>query len=38
MKPLAELAPDWRHPLLKKTAAELAKAIPEGDIVEPLKG
>lgn len=38
MKPLAELAPDWRHPVLKKTAGELMKAIPKGDIVEPLRG
>jgi 2-amino-4-hydroxy-6-hydroxymethyldihydropteridine diphosphokinase len=38
LKPLAELAPQWRHPVLKKTAAELMKALPQGDIVEPLKG
>jgi len=38
LKPLAELAPDWKHPVLKKTAAELMKELPQGDIVEPLKG
>jgi len=38
LKPLAELAPQWRHPVLKKTAAELMAGLPEGDIVEPLKG
>lgn len=38
LKPLAEMAPEWKHPVLKKTAAELMKGLPEGDIVEPLKG
>ena len=28
--PLADLAPDWRHPVLGRTARELAEALPPG--------
>jgi 2-amino-4-hydroxy-6-hydroxymethyldihydropteridine diphosphokinase len=30
LAPLAELAPDWRHPELGKTAGELLAALPAG--------
>jgi 2-amino-4-hydroxy-6-hydroxymethyldihydropteridine diphosphokinase len=38
LKPLAEIAPEWRHPVLGKTAAEMMAGLPEGDRVEPLEG
>lgn len=30
MGPLAEIAPEWRHPVLGRTAAELAASAPVG--------
>jgi 2-amino-4-hydroxy-6-hydroxymethyldihydropteridine diphosphokinase len=33
--PLAEIAPHWRHPLLRLTARELLDALPAGQWVEP---
>ena len=31
--PLAEIRPDWRHPVLDRTAAELAAALPKGQAI-----
>ena len=34
--PLAELAPAWRHPVLRMTARDLLAALPDADKVDPL--
>ena len=34
--PLAELAPDWRHPVSGLSAAELAARLPPGQTARPL--
>ncbi|SIO52221.1 2-amino-4-hydroxy-6-hydroxymethyldihydropteridinediphosphokinase [Rhodovulum sp. ES.010] len=38
--PLAEIAPDWRHPILRRTARELRDALPAGEKAEivPISG
>ena len=33
LEPLAEIAPEVRHPVLKKTIRELLDALPAGQIV-----
>lgn len=37
LEPLAEIAPDLRHPVLKKTILELRDALPPGQAVRKLK-
>jgi len=32
--PLADVAPDWRHPTLGRSVAEMLEALPEGEIDE----
>lgn len=36
--PLVDIAPDWRHPVLNKTALELYRQLPQAEIdaVRPL--
>ena len=36
LAPLCEIAPEWRHPVLGKTAAALLAALPPGQPVHPL--
>jgi 2-amino-4-hydroxy-6-hydroxymethyldihydropteridine diphosphokinase len=37
LEPLAEIAPDARHPVLKKTIRELREALPSGQTVRQLE-
>ena len=36
LAPLAEIAPDWKHPSLLQTAVDLLAALPPGDACERL--
>jgi 2-amino-4-hydroxy-6-hydroxymethyldihydropteridine diphosphokinase len=35
--PLADLVPDLRHPVTRRTVSEMLAALPEGDLVQPWK-
>lgn len=37
LEPLAEIAPEARHPLLNKTVTELLDGLPEGSVVRRLE-
>ena len=37
LEPLAEIAPDVRHPVLKKTVRELVDGLPDGQVVRKSK-
>jgi 2-amino-4-hydroxy-6-hydroxymethyldihydropteridine diphosphokinase len=37
LEPLAELAPDWRHPQLGLSTRQLLAALPPGQWVEPIE-
>ena len=37
LEPLAEIAPEARHPVLKKTARELLRALPASQVVRKLQ-
>jgi 2-amino-4-hydroxy-6-hydroxymethyldihydropteridine diphosphokinase len=37
LEPMAEIAPDARHPLLAKTVKELLSALPEGQTVRRIR-
>jgi 2-amino-4-hydroxy-6-hydroxymethyldihydropteridine diphosphokinase len=36
LRPLAEIVPGWRHPVLKRGIAELIDALPADAVAEPL--
>jgi 2-amino-4-hydroxy-6-hydroxymethyldihydropteridine diphosphokinase len=37
LRPLLDLAPDWRHPVLHQGAAELLRALPERDPAQAVR-
>ncbi len=36
LEPMADIAPDWRHPVLGKTTSELLDALDSDEIIRPL--
>jgi 2-amino-4-hydroxy-6-hydroxymethyldihydropteridine diphosphokinase len=36
LRPVAELAPEWRHPVLGRTASDLLGGLPPGQRISPL--
>lgn len=36
LRPLAEIAPSWRHPVSRRFVGELLAALPENAVAEPL--
>ncbi|MEX1146768.1 MAG: 2-amino-4-hydroxy-6-hydroxymethyldihydropteridine diphosphokinase [Sphingomonadales bacterium] len=36
LAPMADIAPEWRHPVLDRTVRDLLRALPDGEIVRPL--
>jgi len=38
LEPLAEIAPEARHPVMKKTVRELLAELPEGQVVRKVRG
>ena len=38
LEPLCEIAPQWRHPILRRSASELLAALPLGQPVRRLDG
>jgi 2-amino-4-hydroxy-6-hydroxymethyldihydropteridine diphosphokinase len=37
LRPLADLAPRWRHPRLGLTTIEMLAAVPPGQVAEPIE-
>jgi 2-amino-4-hydroxy-6-hydroxymethyldihydropteridine diphosphokinase len=37
LKPLAELAPDWRHPVIGGSVVQLLAMLPPGQSAEPIE-
>jgi len=38
LRPLADVAPTWRHPVSGRSVAELLAALPPGGGIRPLAG